>query len=180
MQYVTMIGDFMKLDEKELYRPIEAGLTAIGDVCVDKMKGYIEPHNYRKDLYDSIMWRTASNKSKGVAGDEIDTPPAHSVDIGSANEHALYVERGTGPHLSKKGSGEFIAEIIAWARTKGFDEHIAWAIIKKIRNEGTMHLPGGLTDGIHYAEAVSFQGRQIARPIMESQIRTFWAKQRQV
>lgn len=179
MQYVVMTGDFLKLNDRDLYRPIDSALTAIGVVCVDKMKGYIEPHNYRKDLSDSIMWKTSSDKSS-AEGNEIDAPPAHCVDIGSANDHALYVERGTGPHLENTDSGEFVAEIIAWARTKGFDEHIAWAIIKKIRNEGTMHLPGGILNGIHYAEAVKNQGRQIAKPIMEAQIRTFWAKQRQV
>jgi len=183
MQHVVMIGDFMKLTNEEIMRPVEAGLRAIGRVAEDKMKGYIAPHNYRKELYDSITWRTSTNQGDPVdAEDLIEAPPAHCVDIGSANEHALYVERGTGPHLENTDSGEFVNEIILWTIRKGIKDpkRTAWAIIKKIRDEGTMHLPGGILNGIHYAEAVKNQGRQIAKPILEAEIRTFWAKQRQV
>jgi hypothetical protein len=173
MQYVTMTGDFLKMTDKDIYRSVETALSAVGQAAAAKMKEITDKHNYRGELSGSITWRTAANRgSIENTEDLIDAPPVNCVDVGSGNKKAIYAERGTGPHLNPVGTEEFVAEIIEWAASKGIDESGAWAIIKTIRNEGTDERP--------FAKPIYYQGRQIARPIMEAALQTFWAKQRQV
>jgi len=184
MAFVTFAGDFLKLTEVDIIRPIESVLTRVGNTASRRMKKLVEPHKYRGELQESITWRTATNQGKGVpAEDLIDAPPVHCVDIGSANKHAAYVNDGTGPHNSSTDSDEFINEIMVWVKRKGFKdpEHAAWAVINSIRKEGTMHDKSGMyVGGLHYKEDIDNQMRDIARPICRQAIRDFWAKQRQV
>jgi hypothetical protein len=173
MQYVSMTGDFLKMTGSDIYRPVEAALVAVGNAASDKMKEYTKKHDYRGELTNSITWRTATNHGEiENSEDLIDAPPINCVDVGSGNKKAVYAERGTGPHINATGTADFVAEIIEWAASKGIDESGAWAIIKTIRNEGTDERP--------FAAPVFYQGRAIARPIMEEAMRTFWAKQKQV
>jgi len=173
MQYVIMTGDFLKMTGNDIYRPIEAALTAVGNAAADKMKEYTKKHDYRGELTNSITWRTANNHGPiEKTEDLIDAPPPNCVDIGSGSSKAIYAERGTGPHINSVGTEEFVAEIITWAASKGIDESGAWAIIKTIRNEGTDERP--------FAAPVYYQGGAIAKSIMEEAIRTFWRSQRQV
>jgi len=173
MQYVAMTGDFMKITGAEISRAVEAALAQVGETASEKMKTYTKKHDYRGDLTNSITWRTAHNHGKiEDTNDLIDSPPPNCVDVGSANDHAVYVEKGTGPHLNAAGSDEFVREIIEWAASKNIDEDGAWAIIKTIRNEGTDERP--------FAAPVYYQGRAIARPILEEATRLFWRSQRKV
>jgi predicted GNAT family acetyltransferase len=65
-----------------------------------------------------------------------------------------------------------VAEIKDWTRRMGWDEDVAWAIIKKIREEGT--------DAIPFIEPTANKLSSIAKPICEQTIREYWATQRQV
>jgi len=178
-KHVTFAGDFLKKTEVDILRPIEAVLERVGDAALRKMKTYTEPHDYRGDieggLSGSLAWRTAHNHSEVTdEKDLIEAPPVHAVDIGSANGHAFVREYGSGPHLNKEGSPEFIAEIIEWAASRNppISEEGAWAIIKTIRNEGTDEAP--------FVRPVGYQMRSIALPICREAISTYWASQRQV
>jgi len=175
-KHVTFAGDFLKKTEVDILRPIEAVLTRIGEETVPVMKGFIKNNVSRAatgDLEGSIAWRTATNHSQvETADDLIEAPPAHCVDIGSANNHAVYVDRGSGPHLNPEGSEEFVAEIKDWVRRMGWDESVAFPIIKNIREQGT--------DAIPFIEPTGNKLQSIATPICREAIRTYWAKQRQV
>jgi len=171
MKYVTTVaikGGLSKLDPSEISRSVEDMLERIGVVATKKMKTYTTKHDYRGDLTKSITWRTAFNHgSIENVNDLIDAPPVNCVDIGSANDHAIYREKGTGPHLNPEGSVEFIEEIKLWAASKGLSEDIAWAIIKTIRNEGT--------DAKPFALPVHYQLESMAMPIIKKAIKDFWA-----
>jgi hypothetical protein len=181
MAYVTFAGDFLKLTEVDIIRPIEGVLEAIGDKAARKMRNLVEPHKYKGDLEKSITWRTAHNQGDSVKSEDlIDAPPVHWVSIGSANKHAAYVNDGTGPHNTPKDKDDFVREVMAWAKSKGFTEEVGWAIIHSIHNEGTMHNNGSYVGGLHYKETIDSQMQAIARPICRDAIRTFWAKQKQV
>jgi hypothetical protein len=183
MAYVTFAGDFLKLTEVDIIRPIESVLTAIGEEASQQMKKLVEPHRYKGRLEESITWRTAKNQGGSVKSEDlIKAPPVHCVDIGSANDHAFYVNNGTGPHNTPKDADMFVTEVMAWAKSKGFTEQEGWAIIRSIHNEGTMHdkESGAYIGGLHYKETMDSRMRSIARPICRDAIRTFWAKQKQV
>jgi len=176
-KYVTFAGDFLKKTEADILRPIEAVLERVGTDTTRVMRRYVRSpfvsRAARGDLEESITWRTAHNHGEiEDTNDLIDAPPVHAVDIGSANDHAFYADKGTGPHLNKEGTVEFVAEIQDWTRRMGWDEDVAWAIIKKIRAEGT--------DAIPFIEPTASKLPSIARPICEEAIRTYWASQRQV
>lgn len=176
-KYVTFAGDFLKLKEVDILRPVEGILERIGTDAVRVMRRFVGPpfvsQAARGDLENSIMWITANNHSEIPATENLlETPPVHCVDIGSANDHAFYVEEGSSPHVNPEGSDEFVAEIEDWVRRMGWDEGIAYVIIKKIREEGT--------DAIPFVKPTADKLQSIALPICKEAIEAFWAKQKQV
>lgn len=176
-KHVTFAGDFLKKTEVDILRPVEAVLEKVGEDATRVMRRYVRSpfvsRAARGELEESITWRTSNNHGEiEDTHDLIKAPPRHCVDIGSANEHAFYVDKGTSPHLNKEGTVEFVAEIKDWTRRMGWDEDVAWAIIKKIRDEGT--------DAIPFKEPTENRLSSIAKPICEKAIREYWATQRQV
>ena len=176
-KHVTFAGDFLKQTEVDILRPVESVLKRVGQDATRVMRRYVRSpfvsRAAREELEGSITWRTAHDYGKiENSTDLIDAPPVHCVDIGSANNHAFYVDRGSSPHLNPEGSEEFVAEIKDWVRRMGWDENAAFAVIKNIREQGT--------DAIPFIEPTRSHLLSIAKPICEEAIRTYWTKQRQV
>jgi hypothetical protein len=121
-------------------------LRNVGEDVSRKMKDKAEKNDYTGSLSDSITWRTAYEEgtmgSNASASDMIDRPlMKNAVSMGSANSHAYFREFGAGPHMSKDGSEEFIADMKEWVRQKIPDMgdpdkeggYRFWALIKSLR-----------------------------------------------
>jgi len=171
--HVDFTGDFLDMNPADIVRPVEAALKRIGNVCVGKMQELTKPHDDKGDLTNSLMWITAVNRSNPKnSEDMLDTPPANCVDIGSANEHAAYRERGSSPHINPEGSAEFIAEMKEWGRKRRMTEHQIFNAINNIRDNGT--------DAWPFMGPVADQIEALGRRLMIAELKNFWASQRQV
>jgi hypothetical protein len=136
--HVTFTGDFLTMKPEDIARPVEAALKRIGNVCLGKMQELTKPHDDKGDLTDSLMWITAVDRSNPKNSEDLlDVPPPHCVDIGSANEHAIYRERGSAPHATPLNSDEFIVEMTDWGKKRGMTDHQIFNAINNIRDHGT-------------------------------------------
>lgn len=63
------------------------------------------------------------------------------AEVFSQQEYAPFVEFGTGPHKTNKGSREFIEGMLGWGKRKGLSAEETWAVIQAIRKRGTPARP---------------------------------------
>lgn len=154
-KYVKMSGGISQVNPMELNMVFEKILQQVGEYGVGKMQEYTKPHEFRGDLTESMMWKTANAKGGNTNGDteisEVEVP--NSVHMGSANDHALYRERGTGRHVTDDRADEFTANMKEWCRIKlGFepdqDPRRFSNIMNKIKENGTEAAPFALPSAL--------------------------------
>jgi hypothetical protein len=171
--HVTFAGDFLTMNPKDITRPVEAALERIGNICVGRMKELTKPHDDKGDLTNSLMWVTAVNRSNPEnSEDMLNTPPPNCVDIGSANEHAIYRERGSAPHATPLNSAEFIVEMTDWGKKRGMTDHQIFNAINNIRDHGT--------DAWPFMGPVADQIEALGAKLMIAELKNYLANMRQV
>jgi hypothetical protein len=171
--HVTFEGDFLNMKPEDISRPVYVALQRIGNVCVEKMKVLTKPHDDKGDLTNSLMWITSINRSNPEnSEDMLDTPPPNCVDIGSANDHAIYRERGSAPHATPLNSAEFIVEMQEWGKKRGMTDHQIFNAINNIRDHGT--------DAWPFMGPVADQIEALGVRLMIAETKNFIAKMRQV
>ena len=143
---VKKTGEFSEMPLEEAKEPFNTILNAIGKYGVDVMRQKTSQHDFSGDLTNSIMWRTAIDKSEmGVAdASEIDVPEIpNAVDIGSALEYAYYREHGAGKHVTDYKSDEFVSSLADWMQERfgiSPDSSEGYPIFKKLLQNVRDHL----------------------------------------
>lgn len=130
---------------------VNDGLAAIGQQIADDMKKRIKDNDSNVDhrLSDSITWATnvAVDRSKigsaAESGDIILKPTEkYTLYIGTQVPYAIYVEKGTGPHVTSNEMDQYEDRIREWAAKKGItDPDRVEEIIVNIRRKGTLEHP---------------------------------------
>jgi len=83
--------------------------------------------------------------------------------VGTNKNHAIYVEKGTGQHLTSVGHEDFIKNITEWGLKHGFtDASSIMGLIRHIRKHGTKAHP--------FARPAIDEGQQVADAIFKSEM----------
>jgi len=142
-QFVTTEGALSSMNLTEIEGDVNRYLATVGREAAEEMKEYTRPFDDEGTLTDSITWRTQSGSGRiGNPEHMIDMPEnKYAVDIGSKAPHAFFRENGTGPHMHKEGSQEFVDAMLGWGFRKGMDENDIWKVIWAVRKRGTAKHP---------------------------------------
>ncbi len=147
-KYVQASGGLSQIDIKEFDAVFEKILQNVGEAGVQEMRKFTEPHDWKGNLTNSIMWATSKAKSENTSSEpDIDKPDvANAVDIGSAASYAKYVETGVTPHMSNYKADYFVSNMREWAKDKGgFDPDAEparfHALLEYIKKKNTIDAP---------------------------------------
>jgi len=165
-KYVQTKGTFLDANSASISASFEDMLEKIGERGVEIMRRNTVKYDFKSDLTNSIMWRTALAAGGKLNNDpDIASPGAlNIVDIGSANDHAYFRENGTSRHTTNIDHDKFISKMKEWCRLKlGFDPDVPqnkrrfYSIIKKIRDYGTTAAPFAITS----VEEIRMEARNV-------------------
>lgn len=155
MKHFTVTGALFTKDPKALGVGVKSALQTCGFQGQQIMKGVIDKDiSASGKLRDSVVWKMKDNgvnvTGKANPSYELSKPSdPYAVHIGTAEEHAIYVEKGSHTHITNTNSDVFIERMKEWCATQlnihwnGAPEERSafWAIVQHIRKNGTKAQP---------------------------------------
>jgi hypothetical protein len=160
---------------KGLEQAVGAAFSVAGTASVKVIQDSCNSEDLGR-LHDSISYahKTGGNASarpgsRAEAGDGVPTPDKpFLMYIGTAVPYAVYVEFGSGKHMTGDDSAGFIERITAWGLRHGFTEKEIPNLIRSIRRKGTEKHP------FFYANELSVN--DIVKSSINTQVSAFFTK----
>jgi len=156
--------------EDSLNTFIEGMLNARAQKAVEKMKEDAEGDENR--LRDSLTYATISETPRpggnAQSGDEVPTvTEKNTVVLGTRVPYAIYVEKGTGQHLTDDQAQDFEDSITDWGRRHGFSEAGIFFLKKSIREKGTPAKPFFHSHAIDLMNQKGEMGKEVLGKVKE-------------